>query len=415
MSKTTFTLAATALALSATVALAQQPTPLVTQPPGRLLAVLQSPASQKEKADACRELAVVGTKDAVPALVALLADEQLAHMARYALETLPDPSIDTALRQTLPRLRGRPLVGVIGTLGVRHDVRAVEPLAELLANEDAEVAQGAARALGTIATPEAGKLLQRAFAKVTPQNQLAFCEALFRCAESWLAKGQRKEAIALYTTLRRQTALPHQVRAGALRGEILARGVGDLALLREGVASKDYILFAAAVRAGLELPGAPVTAALTAALPALPVDNRVVVIKALGQRHDAAAVPALTTCAQGGDKAPRLAALQALAAIGGPKVVPVLLGVSGDPDRELAQVAKESLASLPGNEVDQAVVAKLASQNAAERLVGLELIGRRRLSSALPQVFTAAGDADTQVRAGALKRLGELAGTAELP
>ena len=48
----------------------------------KLLAVLKSNASRKDKADACRHLAVIGTKNAVPVLAALLADEQLSHMAR---------------------------------------------------------------------------------------------------------------------------------------------------------------------------------------------------------------------------------------------------------------------------------------------------------------------------------------------
>src|SRR5262249_44880600 len=97
-----------------------------------LIAVLQSGASQKDKADACLELARVGTKEAVRPLAALLGDEKLAHMARYALEPIPDPAVDEALRAALGRLEGRPLVGVIGSIGVRRDAKAVNPLAGLL-------------------------------------------------------------------------------------------------------------------------------------------------------------------------------------------------------------------------------------------------------------------------------------------
>ena len=39
---------------------------------GKLIGVLKSNAGQKEKADACRELARTGTKQAVPVLAALL-------------------------------------------------------------------------------------------------------------------------------------------------------------------------------------------------------------------------------------------------------------------------------------------------------------------------------------------------------
>ncbi len=48
----------------------------------KLIGVLKSSASVKEKADACRELARIGTKQSVAPLAALLEDEKLrAHGA----------------------------------------------------------------------------------------------------------------------------------------------------------------------------------------------------------------------------------------------------------------------------------------------------------------------------------------------
>ena len=90
------------------------------------IAVLKSDATQKEKADACMRLAVFGGADAVAPLAALLPDEKLSHMARYALETIPDPSVDPALREALGKVQGRLLAGVIGSLGVRKDAQAVD-------------------------------------------------------------------------------------------------------------------------------------------------------------------------------------------------------------------------------------------------------------------------------------------------
>src|ERR1039458_5987394 len=97
----------------------------------KLCAVLRSDAPQKEKADACRELARIGTKDAVAPLAALLPDDKLSHMARYGLETIPDASVDKALRDAAGKLHGRQLVGVIGSIGVRRDAKAVKALAKL--------------------------------------------------------------------------------------------------------------------------------------------------------------------------------------------------------------------------------------------------------------------------------------------
>jgi len=404
---------AAALAASAIAAFGQEPTPLLTQPADKLVAILKSPASQKEKADACRQLAVIGTKDAVPALVALLGDEKLSHMARYALETIPDPSVDKALRDCLDKLKGRPLVGVIGSLGVRRDAKAVKPLAGLLRNADAEAAQGAARALGTIGNAAAAKALRRALGGVAAANQLACCEGLLRCAEALSAKGQRKEALGIYDQLRGLQTAPHQVRTAALRGAILGRDKAGVELLREQLRSQDYLLFAAAVRTSQELPGAEVTLALASGLGQLPVDNQIVVIQTLAQRADRAALPALLPIAKSGAKPLRLAALRALAGIGDAAALPVLTESLADADSEVAQTARESLASLSGPEADAAVVAMLGSNDPARRLSAIELIGRRRMTSCISALLKATADAD--LRPSALKALGQLGSPADLP
>jgi HEAT repeat protein len=182
-----------------------------------LIAVLaKSDAPLKQKADACRELSLVGTKEAVGPLAALLGDEKLGHMARYALEPLPDPAVDGALREALGKLKGRPLVGVIGSIGVRRDAEAVRPLSELLNDPDAQVVSAAARALGSIGNPAAVKVLEDALEKAPTANQAAIAEGLFRCAESLAAHDQRPAALAIYARLD-QPKLPKTVREGAAR------------------------------------------------------------------------------------------------------------------------------------------------------------------------------------------------------
>jgi len=197
-SKINYTLIIALLLAFAMQSFGQTVVPATKQQVDKLIAVLKSDAPHKEKADACRLLAIVGTKDAVAPLAALLGDEKLSHMARYGLEPIPDPAVDEALRDALGKLKGRPLVGVIGSIGVRCDIRAVDPLAKMLHDTDDQVAQAAARALGKIGNRSAARALQRALPNVSAANQLAFCEGLFRCAESLESQGQREDAIAIY-------------------------------------------------------------------------------------------------------------------------------------------------------------------------------------------------------------------------
>lgn len=404
-------LAVAALLLTAAISL---PVRAASEQEAKLIAVLKSDAGQKAKADACRELARIGTKDSVPALAAMLADEKMNHMARYGLETIPDPSVDVALRDALATLKGRPLVGVIGSLGVRRDAQAVAPLAKFLSDSEPEVAQATARAIGSIGTSESAKVLQAALPGASAANQLSVCEGLFRTAERLSASGKRPEAVAMYTQLVNAKAA-HQVRAGAARGLIVAGGTDGIAALRQYLRSTDYVLFAAANRAAMELPSPAVTSVLVAELGALPADNQIVVIKTLGRRGDAAAIPALLATAAKGAKPIRLAAIRAVPEIGQAVAAPAMVELLADSDREIAQAAQESLAALPGKEVDAIVVAMLGNSEPARRIAALDLVARRRMMSSMPALLKATKDSDAKVRALAMRKVGELGGTQDMP
>ena len=377
----------------------------------KLIAVLKSDAPQKEKADACRELAIVGTHDAIAALAALLPDEKLSHMARYGMETMPDPAVDDALRDALGKVKGRLLAGVIGSIGVRHDVKAIGALTGLLGDADPQVAQAAARALGNIGTPACAKAIEAALPKTAPANRMAFFEGLFRCAEVL----DRDDAIALYDRIRAIPDLPAQVCTASLRGAILTREKEGLPLLKESLKSKDYVIFASACRISNELPGADVTAALVAELPDLSADSQILMTLTLGKRHDAAAVPALAALARRAEKPVRLAAIRAIAEISDASSLSLFAELMGDSDREISQLAQESLASLQGAQIDAAVVAMLADRDARQRLLGINLAGRRRMLACVPDLMKAAADSDSAIRSASLRCLGELASLKDLP
>jgi HEAT repeat protein len=386
------------------------------QTEAELIATLNKPdASLYDKVEACRLLGRVGTRNAVPVLASLLADEKLNHSARYGLETIPDPAVEEALRAALPKLQGRPLVGVIISLGVRKDVKAIGLLSGYLSNADADVAQAAARALGSIGGMESAKAIESALAKTPAENRLAFCEGLFRCAEGLAGQGQKADAQGIYDRLRAMKDAPHQVRAGALRGAILVRGDAGLPLLMEAIRSDDFVLVDAAARTAMEMKDAGVTRALADELGKLPADKQVVVCSVLGRSGNASVLPALFALAKSANKTPRLAAIKAIPEIGHGSAVPVLAELMADADNEVAKAAQEALASIPGAEADQAVLAMAGSSEADKRLVAIEMIARRHMTSAMPTVQKLCQDKDNRVRNAALRRLGEISGPEALP
>ena len=188
----------------------------------RLAAPLATDVSGATKDFVCRQLSLIGSAQCVPAVAPLLTDEKLSHMARYALERIPAPEAVKAMRDSLPKTKGRVKVGVINSLGVRRDVESTAALAALVKDTDQQVAAAAAAALGAIGTPQAAKDLAAFQASAPKPLQLAAADAQLTCAERLLADGKRVEAMAIYKGLSKSEY--KHVRLAAMRGLLAATG-----------------------------------------------------------------------------------------------------------------------------------------------------------------------------------------------
>ena len=186
---------------------------------GKLVAVLGESVSRDAKDYCCRILRVVGSADCVPALVALLDNKELAHSARYALQSILDPAAGKALRDALPKSNGALKIGLIGSLGARRDVEAVAAMAECLTDTDEAIVKAAAHALGAIGNVEASKALTDFAPKLGAQ---AVTDARLECAEQLLKDGKKSEAFDIYKSLSGDEQSKH-VRLAAKQGMLAAR------------------------------------------------------------------------------------------------------------------------------------------------------------------------------------------------
>jgi HEAT repeat protein len=184
----------------------------------KLLAVLQSNAPRDAKDYACRQLRTLGTAACVPVLETLLANPELSHMARYALERIPEPQAGKALERQLRKVSGKLKLGIISSLGSRGQAGASQPegvLRPLLKDADDAVARAAAVALGRIASLDANKALASAPAR--PALAAVLADASLACAEKLLVSGHGKEAKATYERLLKNKP-SELVRQAAERG-----------------------------------------------------------------------------------------------------------------------------------------------------------------------------------------------------
>jgi HEAT repeat protein len=370
----------------------------------KAIAVLRSAATLEEKFAACRRLAAIGDERAVPVLAGLLGDEKLSHMARYALEPIPHPSVDDALRGALGKVKGGLLVGVIGSIGARGDAKAVGPLVKLAGGDDGEVAKAAVAALGRIAAPEAVAALARLRAKAPDALRLAVADASLVAAGQLLRRGRQEDAAAIYRELR-GPRWPKHVRLGAF-GRLLEAQPGQAAAsIVQALAGKDRALRAAAIAGIATIKGAGAGERFAAEMPNLPPGAQVLLIGALARRGGAAARPAALP-----------AAVKALGVVGDAACIEVLCkALAGGKTDEEKAAAAASLRGLKASGVDAAIARRMKAAAPGARAELIAVLADRKATGAVGELVAQARGRDAGVRAAALKALGLLGGPKDLP
>lgn len=369
-----------------------------------LIAVLQS-GQPAEKAIACKRLAIYGSKECCPELAKLLGDEQLASWARIALEAIPDPAADEALRKSLDSLKGRLAIGTINSIGVRRDAAAVDQLVARLKDEDAGVASAAAVALGRISNPAATAALRGELAGSPAGVRPAIAEGLILCAERFHNDKQEATAIEIYDQVR-TADVPKPRRLDATRGAILARKTDGIPLLLEQLRAADKHYFQIGLTTARELPGREVAQALSEELGKSTPDRSALLLYAIADRQDTVVSPAVLAAAKSGDKQTRIAAVGLIGRSGDASSVETLLAVVGDADAEIAQAVKEALTGLPGDKVNAEITARLTSADGKMLALLIETVGQRRID-ATPALVKALEQSDVTIRNAAIAALGE--------
>jgi HEAT repeat protein len=370
-----------------------------------LIAVLHSDSAKAKKADACKDLSVYGSPKAVPELAKLLPDEQLASWARIALEAIPGPASDEALRRAADSLHGQLLVGVINSIGVRRDAGAVKSLIPKLTDQDVGVASAAAVALGRVGNAEAAKSLQQTLASAPAKVRPAIAEGLVLCAERSLKEGRAAEAVVLSDAVRKAD-VPKQRLVEATRGAILARGDEGIPLLVEQLQSADKKLFQMALSTAREYPGTHVDRALADEIERVTPEHAALLIGAMADRKETVVVAALLKAATHAPTSVRIAAIAALGRAGNDSCVAQMLGFALESDADLAKTAKSALIELQAPKVDEHLIEALHGAPTGPMYpLLIELVGERRIK-AVDDLVKALESSDDVVRVAALKALG---------
>jgi len=163
-----------------------------------------------------------------------------------------------------------------------------------------------------------------------------------------------------------------------------------------------------------EAKGEAATKAFAAALPKLSPTTQAALARALADRGDATARPALLELLASSDETVRVAALDALTLLGQADDVPKLAPFLASKSKAEATAARGSLSRLAGDAVSAQVAAVLKSADPGIKVALVEILAARRAAGEVGALTPLLKDTDPKVRAAATAALTQLAGPNEV-
>jgi HEAT repeat protein len=360
----------------------------------------------------------------------MLTDEKVSDIARYALERIPGPAVDDLLRNALLKAEGKAKVGIINTLGVRGDKKAVNALSGLVGDANETIAVAAVAALGRIDDQSATDAIAKAKDKATGAVKTAVLDAYLRCADRLAAKGQRDAASAIYKQLYVSTE-PMPVRVAAARGMIVTAGDGSTGLtagktgevIVEMLKSTDKPIQTVAIATLKEVvrqssPQVAKTDVIKAAageMLNLGAAQQAQLIAALTDCGDRVALPTVQVSVKSTDASVRIAALKAMGTLGDVSCVDMLVAAAASSGGDEQKAAQESLYRLRGTDVDQAILKKLPDAEPKAKVELVRSCEQRNIKASVAVLMKTAKDADAKVRIESIKALRAVAGPQDIP
>jgi len=377
----------------------------------KVLNSLVTSNSRRGKDFLCRMLRIMGTTKSIPLMKELLSDQENGHMARYVLASMQYEEAGAALHQSLNTVQDKLKQGIIDSLGDIRYKKAVPDLIKLL--DTASVANNATRALGLIGGDSTMNHLLPRLSKTTGKSYRCTVQALLRCAEIYLEKGNKEKALSIYDRFTKSGTDSYVILAG-LRGASQVNGEFAVPLLTEAINSGNNELANGAASIIAELKGNNIGSKLKSLLESAPANMQILLIGSLSEREDKSAIPSITKLTESESLEVRLSAIQALGKIGnGSSVIPLATIASSTSGHE-RNVSRSALSNLKGNDVQNAFKKYLKESLPEIQSELVRSIATRAESTAMNELMILAKSDTPEIRKEALRGIGILADQSHL-
>jgi HEAT repeat protein len=287
-------------------------------------------------------------------------------------------------------------------------VEAVDLLAESVRSSDSKLSEAAVAALKKIGRMRAINALLKSRTSAAQSLQSLISDALIQCADGLLARGRAEPAARVYRVCYGPNE-PLPIRAASLRGLLAAAGKEEsLSLSLDALKQGPDQFRAIAARHLSQLEAAGVTQRLCAALPELPVEAQVFLVRALGERGDTAALAAIVKAVESPAEAVQVAALDALGSLGGAGEVALLVDLIDGGKSAKGMAAQAALKKLRAPGVAPRILECAEKQSTSTQVNLFSILAERQSIESVPALLQLTQDPSVEVRQGAYASLGEL-------
>lgn len=359
------------------------------------------------------QLQLIGDKNAVESLSQFLYIGSLCNPAVLALAAIGGPDAERELLAALPYTQGNDRIGVIHALGDLRCKKAVDSLLEYTTDANREIRLAALYALANIGGRSAQEALKKAAATDSSYERIKATAYYLLYAKRLAETGGKKICDSICRELIGSRTEPN-ARSAAL--SVLTGSAGRRALndLLGAADDPDREFRAVALKLADKIQGRSSTRKWIAKIDEIPNEIGAEIIEMLGLRGDQTALPFLLDTLNGDSIELCLAAIPAVARLGGDKALdPLMNRLIVAKDNNVIVKLKETLLWLQTERLVEASVQALDKTANQSRAALVDILAERQASECLEKIFALTGDPSEAVRVSALRALGLLGSVAD--
>jgi HEAT repeat protein len=347
-----------------------------------------------------------------------LAQERFCDPAARALVKINTPSAKKALLSALSNGQGRCQLSLVEALGDVRYADAAAAINGLATSATGPLKKIALLALGNIGHASSEAVLAAEAGKANFIYETANATTAYLLwAERMLEAGNSQAVETMAQALLNQATQDTQVhtRTAALNFLVDIKKEASLPLLVAAAKDNNREYRVAALKLAAKMGAQDHTSAWLSVLAKADPEVKADVITMLGNRQDAAALPALLKQIKRKHQAVKLAAITAAGKAGQEAALPQILKIMKKGNAEEIAAAQTAILTMKGSNVVSQVAQALPKMKAPAKAALLEVLGTRQAADHFQVVLAQTTDKDAAVKLAAFRALEKMSDQEHLP